>query len=268
MVASKLSPEERQRRKREAARLRQRRCRAKKREISEKLRTQGKTTKKISNKIASPSKRKQILSPGPSPRAIQEQNVTHLSSRVFSLADETDLSTPKRPMDNTNSKSLSTPNSIMNFPQMPPLLNTNGDNDTKPGHNVKNAIFAGNGQSSKPSTPVDENELRAVDAMLSLRNSPVPESIQPKYTLSPRNMTADRSTSLHSSPLMPGICNSRVKKTRYPYNLHLMKNSQFTLCEDSPGMSPKRVQFNERVKRSENSMKSLQLPPGIHYFYH
>jgi hypothetical protein len=278
MAASKLSPDERQRRKREAARLRQRRCRAKKKENAEIFRKERFVNKKTSGKLSisfnhtvpalSPERKQQ-----PSPRrAIKEKNVTRVSLDLCSTTDEFNPSTPENSSHKVHTSSFSTPHSIINFPQMPPLPNIrNAAIAPSSDHNVRK-IPSRARHACFSNSQVDESELTAADAMLALRHSPIPDSSRPKYALSPRTIT--RASTVHPPPILPGFNKTMVKTGKPSCHVRLTMNSQYG--QDNPiarrqFLYPKdrrQFHFDDRVGRGKKLRNNLHLPPGIHFFYH
>lgn len=213
MGRSKLSPDERLRRKREAARLRQRRCRAKKKkEQVVKLPNIPNSKLKISKQVETPSNTKHASRPPMRkrviPRCNQELKMTQSASDQLAIEKLQRPSEQTTPSCKVRTSSFVTLNPVYNFPQMPPLstshiLHPSSDNGFSERIDASRDTHV-----YKPSTSISENELRAVNAMLSLRHSPVPEvsnHCRSKYTPSPRTIATETNTDPTKSrgPLIP-----------------------------------------------------------------
>ncbi len=281
MAVSKLSMEERQRRKREAARLRQRRCRAKKKEKAEQNRKRI-IKRKIAVKIPSainnaepgfshdrskqftrsprrgPTKEKKnktpvlldLCSPHPSQYHDHFNNVTPTASNSLQVYGAL---SPKL-------------QSSQDFLQMPPLPSVHNSAAVTPNseHNAQNISCFSSSQE------VDECELSAAGAMLSLRHSPVPDSFRQKYSLSPRS-TVGLKVGAMAPPPIPGFHKVAVEEQR----------THLTSCQDKrPVMTPRRHQYYpvapKQVHHQEDFPKyhyrvdseRRSLSPGIYFFYH
>jgi hypothetical protein len=276
MAPSKLSQEERTKRKREAAKLRQRRCRAKKKVMDSELKKDSLSTHKINYAIS--STRNEFPSPAfeiPSiVNPLQQESMTRRTrSRSKKTAvqglssDDKCMSTPLR--SDISLMPVVTPladNKILkcdygSMQQMPPLL-----------PNVTIDIQNRSPISSPPTPParIDEEELNAIGAMLSLRHSPVaglcemtsdkfPKSFKPRSSpdQSKGIFHAPLATSpTNSPPLMPNIeaAANQIPKT--------LTNSR---CMDPRPYSRACLTKQRGIKLME---KGRDLSPGVYFYYH
>lgn len=271
MAPSKLSQEERTRRKREAAKLRQRRCRAKKKVLESELKKDSLSTHKIkfaksSTRTASPSP---AFEPPPTVDPLQQESMTRRTrSRSKKTAiqdlssDDKCMSTPLR--SKFSSMPVVTPlanNEIpkcdyVSMPQMPPLPNVAID--------IQNRT-----PTSTPPARIDEEELNAIGAMLSLRHSPVaglcenstdkfPKSFKPRSSpdQSKGIFHAPLATSPNSPPLLPKIESAANKIPKFPIN---------SRCMDPRPYSRAYLTKQRGIKLME---KGRNLSPGVYFYYH
>jgi len=275
MAPSKLSQEERTRRKREAAKLRQRRCRAKKKVMDSEIKKDSLSTHKI--KYAKSSSRNASTSPAFEIPSIviplqQESMTRRTRSRSKKTAiqglssDDKCMSTPLR--SDFSSMPVVTPlsdNEIPkcdygSMPQMPPLPNVTID--------IQNRT-----PTSIPPTPparIDEEELNAIGAMLSLRHSPVAglcEMTSDKFPKSfkPRS-SPDQSKGIFHAPLATSPTNSPplMPKIESAANQipNILTNSR---CMDPRPYSRAYLTKQRGIKLME---KGLDLSPGVYFYYH
>mmetsp|Transcript_653 Transcript_653/g.1160 ORF Transcript_653/g.1160 Transcript_653/m.1160 type:complete len:280 (-) Transcript_653:152-991(-) len=274
MAASKLTQDERLRRKREAAKLRQRRCRAKKKREAE-----------LQN--LRKSKSKSIVSPYKKSDSVQFIKLPNRA--VFKPLTQMDLSgggtntgpdvtkdlLALTPCSSSHSPpptlNLVTPQGSTSLPSMPPLSSC-----TKFEEERANSTCT-------PPSQIDEHELTAIDAILSLRRSPVTEAEEQILPSFPQvfdagtkliHSTGCRGGSLdymhgHNVPLpfLPEIkSHGTAVKLPFPVGCKNVasRSLSFYPCENY-GTSKYSTSRSERGDLLIQNRCSL--PPGV-YFYH
>lgn len=268
MAASKLSQEERLRRKREAAKLRQRRCRAKKKREAE--------LQKIRK-----SKSKSIVSPYKKPDSVQFMNLSNQSA--FKPVTQMDFSggtdtcpeltkdllalTPCSSSSSPSTVNLVTPQGSSALPPMPPLSSSTRFEEERVS------------STSTPPTQIDEHELTAIDAILSLRRSPVTEPEEKINPSSPESFHCEvKSTQAfggsldyvhdHNVPLpfLPEIKSPVSAKLPFPVGCKSVASRSISYYPyKTYGIS--RYPIN-RIERGDLLMQNrCSLAPGVYFYY-
>ena len=298
MAPSKLSQEERARRKRENARIRQRRCRAKKKQLAELMRKQEDEQKAIKPNIPS----RLTISPKRAVPALL--NSEDMERSAFTPVKEGSV-TQKLPLDpcpdgenlrpSTPARSHevpivslvgTTPHSVTNFPEMPPLPNASNGNSSK-------AVAE---SSSVPPSHIAESELTAIDAMLSMRTSPVPESSRLKGTPSPRTIATASSnevskeaslrpstTKRGSAPFLPEMGNTGWEKKELEFRSRHDTRPSLSPTEynDFTPIAPKQDSvYSQQINYDPYKLKAIMigsreevagnnrsLSPGVYFYY-
>jgi hypothetical protein len=270
MAASKLTQEERLRRKREAAKLRQRRCRAKKKREAElqKLRK---------------SKSKSIVSPCKKIDSMQFMNLSKRSA--FKPVTQMDIisggmnSCPELPKDLLSL----TPCSSSNSPTVPHLVTPQGSSSLPPMPPLSSSTKVEQERVNSTSTPparIDEHELTAIDAILSLRRSPTTEPTEENIIPSPPKMlhcgtkfiqpVKGSLDYMHEYkaplPFLPEIKSSASSKLPFPAGCK-------SVASRSPSYHPYENYGISRyaVSRAERGdllmQKRCSLSPGVYFYY-
>ena len=268
MAQSKLSQEERVRRKREAAKFRQRRCRAKKKEEAavKKQRLQNNKAKpmKSSARIASP----ESVSDTTRVPIQQESKRVHTHSRtnnkklILDHCSDPNMCMSPPPRPNSSLVPIVTPlvgdpipqSNHCSTPQMEPLPNVTID--------IQNRTLT----NSTPPARIDEEELKAIGAMLSLRHSPVQDLCDKITDKSPVSFSArsipDQSIGAFHAPLATP-CNN------LPFLPKIQPTNRSPNIPSTPfmGSSPYLHQSLTRRRGSTLIENGRSLRPGV-YFYH
>mmetsp|Transcript_377 Transcript_377/g.531 ORF Transcript_377/g.531 Transcript_377/m.531 type:complete len:275 (+) Transcript_377:103-927(+) len=273
MAPSKLSQEERTKRKREAAKLRQRRCRAKKKIMESELKKDHLSTNKIkyatsSARNDSPSHAFEILSTVDPLR--QESMTRRTRSRtkktaILDLSSDVNecMSTPLR--SDFSSMAVVTPLAsdeipkcdYGSMPQMPPLPNVTID--------IQNRT-----PTSTPPARIDEEELNAIGAMLSLRHSPVADSCKNTTDKFPKSFkprsSPDQSKGIFHAPLATSPSSPPLLPQIHAANKipNILTNSRF--------MDPRPYSHSRAYLTKERGIKLMEkgrnLSPGVYFYYH
>ena len=268
MTSSKLSQEERLRRKREAAKLRQRRCRAKKKREAElqKLR------KCKSKSTTVPCKRNgsTIVTNGKNECAFSANSPIDLSGMTTTCSKQTKdftVLTPCSSSDTPSKHNLVTPQGTSCIPAMPPLSRSSRIEEDR-------LIVTGT-----PPARIDEHELTAIDAILSLRRSPVTEPDDKLIPASPVSFSTgttsnsfeeESQTGIHdfnaTLPFLPEI--KSPVSARLPVPVGCKSLPSTFLCHQPyvnyglPRCAP------SRTERSDLLMKNrCSLAPGVYFYY-
>jgi len=267
MAKSKLSQEERARRKREAAKFRQRRCRSKKKEEAElkkqqlQKKSKSKSTKCIARKSSPESVTRTIatsfvpIHQEPHTHSSQAKKITFL---IPSSDSNTCMSPPLRSVSST--MPMVTPlagdyipqSNHLSLPQMSSL--------------PKNTTIEIQNRTPTSTPPIDEEELKAVGAMLSLRHSP-DQALREKITgKSPISFSArsipDQSTGTFHVPLaIPGTSLPLLPKIQTPNTILNTSTTSFV------GSNPYLHRDLTRQRGSTLMKNGRNLRPGV-YFYH